>query len=198
MLFHRKPFYQTDSETWKHLWQSLVPQECRDVPITVDGTTEIAFVCINRFVMMLQDGLLMQARFFDVCEHFQKAGYHVIWLMRCSQDVYHGYLKRGKRTDNGRQQWIWNRPTTNFGRWMSDNGEATILIQYHQLPEAGPKDCCDRVLQRVTWAESDDSTQMVPGHTVFYTVDCPSTPEELLRWLNGATLSGLQTNNESR
>ena len=52
-----------------------------------DGQTRIAYIQINQFVVMLQDGLLMKAHFFDVCEFFQKAGYHVIWLMRCTQDI---------------------------------------------------------------------------------------------------------------
>ena len=48
-----------------------------------------------------------------------------------------------------------------------------------------------RVLQRVTWAESDDDTQMIPGRTEFLTVGKPATPEELLLWLNGTTLANL-------
>lgn len=191
-LFHKKPFTQTDPETWKTLWQSFVPPACRDVPVTVDGHTEIAFVCINQFVMMLQDGLLMEASFFDVCEHFQKAGYHVIWLMRCTKDIYNGYLKPGRQLGEGRQQWIWKKPTTNFGRWTSDNGEATILIQHKQLPPEGPKGCTERILQRVIFAQSDDSSRMIPGHTSFSATDCPGTPEELLRWLNGTTLANLR------
>lgn len=191
-LFHKKPFTQTDPETWKTLWQSLVPSECRNVPVTVDGHTEIAFVCINQFVMMLQDGLLMEASFFDVCEHFQKAGYHVIWLMRCTKDIYNGYLKPGKNLNGGRQQWIWKKPTTNFGRWMSDNGDATILIQHKQVPPEGLKACNECILQRVIFAQSDDSSRMIPGHTAFFATDCPGTPTELLRWLNGTTLANLR------
>ena len=185
-LFSKKENQPLTPEEWKVLWQSLVPEENRDVPITVDGKTEIAFVCINHFVMMLQDGLLMEAAFFDVCEHFQRAGYHVVWLMRCTQDVRDGYLKQGKKLDGGaRQQWIWKSPTTNFGRWMSDNGNATIILQYRQVPEAGLLACEENILQRVTWAESDDDTEMVPGRTVFSTVGTPGTPAELLRWLKG-------------
>lgn len=192
-LFHKPPLQQNDPETWRHLWQSLVPESNRDVPITVDGQTVEAFICINQFAMMLQDGLMMESGFFDVCEHFQKAGYHVIWLMRCIQDIYNGYLKPGKRIDGSRQQWIWKSPTTNFGRWTSDNRQATILLQTEQVPSEDLSECRKRLLQRVVWAESDDSTQMVPGHTVFYTTDCPATPEELLRWLNGTTLANLRT-----
>ena len=178
-------------EEWKQLWQSLVPESCRDVPVTVDGHTEIAFVCMNHFVMMLQDGLLMEASFFDVCEHFQKAGYHVIWLMRCVQDVKEGYLKQGKAS-GGRIQWIWKSPTTNFGRWTSDNRGASIVLQYRQVPEEGLLDCRENILQRVAWAESDREEKMVPGRTVFYTVDTPGTPKELLRWLQGESLGKLK------
>lgn len=193
-LFHKPPLRQTDPKTWKHLWQSLVPEDCRNVPVTVEGKTVEAFICVNQFVLMLQDGLLMEESFFDVCEHFQRAGYHVIWLMRCIQDIYHGYLKPGKMIEGGaRRQWIWKKPTTNFGRWTSDNREATILIQTEQIPPEGLQNCRKRMLQRVTWAESDDSTKKIPRRTVFYTTDCPATPEELLRWLNGATLANLRT-----
>ena len=82
-----------DQQHWRARWQSLVPEENRSVPVTVDGQTRIAYIQINQFVVMLQDGLLMKAHFFDVCEFFQKAGYHVVWLMRCVQDVEGGYLK---------------------------------------------------------------------------------------------------------
>lgn len=178
-------------EEWKQLWQSLVPPECRDVPVTVDGHTEIAFVLVNHFAMMLQDGLLMEATFFDVCEHFQKAGYHVIWLMRCVQDVENGYLKQGKPVAGGRLQWVWKSPTTNFGRWTSDNLDASIVLQTKQLPD-GELRMEERILQRVAWAESDREEQMVPGRTVFYTVDTPGTPAELLKWLNGTPLGKLR------
>lgn len=197
-LFKKPPLQQNDPETWRRLWQSLVSPECRNVPITVDGQTIEAFICVNHIALMLQDGLLMEASFFDVCEHFQKAGYHVVWLMRCIQDVYNGYLKPGKILDGGsRRQWIWKSPTTNFGRWTSDNHAATILIQYRQLPKEDPTTCDERILQRVTWAESDDSTQMIPGHTVFSTVDSPASPRELLQWLNGASLSQLRNSAEN-
>ena len=88
-----------DQQHWRERWQSLVPEENRSVPVTVDGQTRIAYIQINQFVVMLQDGLLMKAHFFDVCEFFQKAGYHVIWLMRCVQDVEGGYLKLVRMED---------------------------------------------------------------------------------------------------
>ena len=90
-----------DQQHWRERWQSLVPEENRSVPVTVDGQTRIAYIQINQFVVMLQDGLLMKAHFFDVCEFFQKAGYHVVWLMRCVQDVEGGYLKLVKMEDGG-------------------------------------------------------------------------------------------------
>ncbi len=189
-FFFRKneALHQSDSETWLKQWQSLVPPEYRNVPITVEERTEIAFVQINQYVMMLQDGLLMESAFFDVCKLFQKAGYHVIWLMRCTQDVANGYLKKlsvsGERT-----KWLWKSPTTNFGRWTSDNFNATILLQHEQLPDGTPVECEASILQRVTWAESDDATKMIPGKTEFVTVDTPSSPKALLKWLQGTPLS---------
>lgn len=189
-LFRRKeiPFLY-DSEAWKKRWQSLVPAECRDVPVTVDGRTELAYVQMNQFVMMLQDGLLMEASFFDVCALFQKAGYHVIWLMRCTQDEANNYLKRHREKD-GRCWWTWRSPTTNFGRWTSDNLQATILLQVDRLPMEGDLRTCQKsVLRRVTWAQSDDAAEMIPSKTRFSTVDTPSTPQQLLRWLEGTPLS---------
>ena len=95
MLFdaiRRRRQEKADSQqAWLARWQSLVPEENRNVPVTVEGQTRIAYIQINQFVVMLQDGLLMKAHFFDVCEFFQKAGYHVIWLMRCVQDLEGGY-----------------------------------------------------------------------------------------------------------
>ena len=190
-LFKKQSEPMLTPEEWKELWQSLVPPECRDVPVTVDGHTEIAFVLVNHFAMMLQDGLLMEATFFDVCEHFQKAGYHVIWLMRCVQDVENGYLKQGKPVSGGRLQWVWKSPTTNFGRWTSDNLDASIVLQVKQLP-GGELRMDEKILQRVAWAESDHEEQMIPGRTVFYTVDTPGTPAELLKWLNGTPLGKLR------
>ena len=194
MLFGKKqPFHQSDPETWKRQWQSLVPPENRDVPITADGETVIAFVQIGRFVMMLQDGLLMESAFFDVCSFFQRAGYHVVWLMRCTQDIHNGFLKpKGAAEGGTRRKWLWKSPTTNFGRWTSDNFNATILLQHEQLPDEPLPTCQARILQRVVWAESDDPTRMIPGRTEFLTADLPATPQELLRWLSGTALSALR------
>lgn len=194
MLFGRKTQWtQNSPEEWKKQWQSIVPPENRDVPITVDGETVIAFVQMNQFVLMLQDGLLMEATFFDVCSFFQRAGYHVIWLMRCTQDIHNGYLKpKGSYEGGRRRKWLWKSPTTNFGRWTSDNFNATILLQ-HELPEAELLQCQKRILQRVTWAESDDAGRMIPGRTMFQTIDNPGTAAELLRWLQGESLNKIRT-----
>ena len=104
MLFdaiRRRRQEKADSQqAWLARWQSLVPEENRNVPVTVEGQTRIAYIQINQFVVMLQDGLLMKAHFFDVCEFFQKAGYHVVWLMRCVQDG--GRLSEA-REDGGRR-----------------------------------------------------------------------------------------------
>ena len=190
-LFSKKEARHQPKKEWRTFWQSLVPAENRDVPITVDGETRVAYICINHYAMMLQDGLLMEASFFDVCEHFQRAGYHVIWLMRCTQDIRDGYLKQGKKLDGGaRLQWIWKSPTTNFGRWMSDQRRATILLQYREVEEEDPLTCEENILQRVVWAESDDDAEMVPGRTVFTTVGTPGTPVEMLRMLRGERIGG--------
>lgn len=96
MLFWKKktpPLVQSSASAWREQWRAIVPPECRNVPVTVGDKTVTAYVQINHFVMMLQDGLLMEEHFFDVCSHFQRAGYHVIWLMRCTQDIENGYLK---------------------------------------------------------------------------------------------------------
>ena len=186
----KEPFVQSGHEQWKDDWRNLVPEACRNVPVTVDGVSVEAYVLMNHFAMMLQDGLLMEASFFDVCEHFQKAGYHVIWLMRCTQDLHNGYLKRAGEK-NGSTRWLWKKPTTNFGRWISDNRQATILIQHTELPEGDIRTCRAPILARVTWATSDDNTKMVPGRTVFQTVPLPASPEELLRWLSGESLRSI-------
>jgi len=186
----KAPYVQTSTADWQDRWRSLVPPECRNVPVTVDGISIEAYVLVNHFAMMLQDGLLMEASFFDVCEHFQRAGYHVIWLMRCTQDVYNGYLKKTGERD-GVTRWLWKSPTTNFGRWISDNHEATILIQHTELPEGELTACDAPVLGRVTWATSDDDTKMVPGRTEFQTVPLPATPRQLLRWLKGESLRSI-------
>lgn len=192
-FFFRKnePFTQTDCETWRNQWRNLVPEDCRDVPVTVGDRTEIAFVQINGFVMMLQDGLLMESSFFDVCKHFQQAGYHVVWLLRCTQDIENGYLK--KQSENAeRTQWNWRSPTTNFGRWTSDNFNATIILQHEQTPDEDLRESDAKILQRVTWATSDDDTKMIPGKTNFVTVKLPHTPRELLKWLEGTPMSQIK------
>ena len=195
MLFWKKktpPLVQSSASAWREQWRAIVPPECRNVPVTVGDKTVTAYVQINHFVMMLQDGLLMEEHFFDVCSHFQRAGYHVIWLMRCTQDIENGYLKLKKQRGD-KCLWKWRKPTTNFGRWTSDNYNVSILIQHRQVPPeiTDLKTCKTRVLQRVTWAESDDNTQMIPGRTEFLTVGKPAAPEELLHWLNGTTLANL-------
>ena len=176
MLFFGKrksaPLVQSSTEDWRKQWQDLVPPECRNVPVTVDGRTMTAYVQINHFVMMLQDGLLMQQGFFDVCAHFQRAGYHVIWLMRCTQDIAGGYLKLRKESGN-ECLWKWRKPTTNFGRWTSDNRYVTILLQYKPAPDGDLSRCTEHILQRVQWAESNDNSKMVPGRTEFATVGAP-------------------------
>ena len=193
MFRKKEPFSQSTSEDWREQWRGLVPPECRNVPVTVEGKRITAFILIHHFAVMLQDGLLMEGSFFDVCEHFQKAGYHVVWLMRCTQDVYNGYLKRGK-TKDGSTTWIWKSPTTNFGRWISDNREATILLQHTELPKGDLRDCDAPVLTRVNWATSDDPEEMIPKHTDFVTVDLPATPKQLLRWLTGESLARISQN----
>ena len=191
MLFWKKkkaPFVQSTTSAWKEQWREIVPSECRNVPITEGGRTVTAYVQINHFVMMLQDGLLMKEDFFDVCSHFQRAGYHVIWLMRCTQDIENGYLKIKKQKDN-KCLWKWRKPTTNFGRWTSDNRYVTILLQYKPAPDGPLEHCHDEILQRVQWAESSDNTQMVPSRTEFATVGVPGTPAELANWLRGGFMS---------
>ena len=191
LLFGRRkkaPFTQSPTGEWKKQWQALVPPECRDVPVTVDGRSIVAYVQINHFVMMLQDGLLMESAFFDVCAHFQRAGYHVIWLVRCTQDIANGYLKL-KKTSGNECLWKWRKPTTNFGRWTSDNRYVTILLQYKDAPEGSLAHCTDRILQRVQWAESNDNSKMIPGRTEFATVGAPCTPAELSNWLHGGFMS---------
>ena len=194
MLFdaiRRRRQEKADSQqAWLARWQSLVPEENRNVPVTVERQTRIAYIQINQFVVMLQDGLLMKAHFFDVCEFFQKAGYHVVWLMRCVQDVEGGYLKLVKMEDGGaRCRWKWRKPTTNFGRWTSDNRYVTILLQYKPAPDGPLEHCTEHILQRVQWAESSDNAQMVPSRTEFATVGVPGTPAELANWLRGGFMS---------
>ncbi len=191
-FWKKKDFTQSSSQAWKEQWQSLVPPENRDVPITLEGQTVIAFVQMNQFALMLQDGLLMEKEFFDVCSFFQRAGYHVIWLMRCTQDIHNGYLKAKESLQGGfRRKWLWKSPTTNFGRWTSDNQHSSILLQIGELPHGPLETCGEKILQRLTWADSDDETKMVPGRTEFQTVENPASPQELLRWLQGEALSKL-------
>lgn len=191
-LFHKKTtFVQSSHDDWHNQWQSAFPPACRDVPVTVGDVTFDAYILVEHTAMMLQDGLLMEATFFDVCEHFQRAGYHVVWLMRCTQDIHNGYLKR-KSDKDGRTNWLWKRPTTNFGRWSSDQKHASIILQVEELPDGNPKDCDQKILKRVVWAESDDPESMVPKRTTFVTVDVPDTPKELIRWLNGEKLGNFR------
>lgn len=126
---------------------------------------------------------------FDVCSHFQRAGYHVIWLMRCTQDIENGYLKLKKQRGD-KCLWKWRKPTTNFGRWTSDNRYVTILLQYKPTPDGPLEHCTEHILQRVQWAESSDNAQMVPSRTEFATVGVPGTPAELANWLRGGFMSG--------
>ena len=192
MLFFGKrkkaPLVQSSTESWRTQWQALVPPECRNVPVTAGGKTMIAYVQINHFVMMLQDGLLMQQSFFEVCSHFQRAGYHVIWLMRCTQDIAGGYLKLRKES-GGECLWKWRKPTTNFGRWTSDNRYVTILLQYKPAPDGDLSQCAEHILQRVQWAESNDNSKMIPHRTEFATIGTPGTPMELSNWLHGGFMS---------
>lgn len=47
MLFFGKrksaPLVQSSTEDWRKQWQDLVPPECRNVPVTVDGKTMTAY-----------------------------------------------------------------------------------------------------------------------------------------------------------
>ena len=192
-IFGKKKIVQTDTETWQNQWRSLVPPECRNVPVEYDGESIIAFILIHHYAVMLQDGLLMEEAFFPVCEHFQRAGYHVVWLMRCTQDVENGFLKKGSEHDE-RTKWIWKSPTTNFGRWMTDQQRTTILLQHKELPDGDIRECTEQVLERVVWAESDHPELMVPDRTIFYTEDIPGTPMELYQWLNGTKFQDIAEN----
>ena len=187
----RAAFSQSSPEEWRQKWQSLVPPECRNVPVTVGEQTEIAFVQENHFAMMLQDGLLMEASFFPVCQHFQRAGYRVIWLVRCTQDIENGFLRRRKALRDGGFLWDWRSPTTNFGRWTSDNSYVTILLQHRPLPEGAEplSECREPVLQRVRWAESADAGRLVPRRTRFETSPGPATPRDLANWLSGGFMT---------
>ena len=66
MLFWKKktpPLVQSSASAWREQWRAIVPPECRNVPVTVGDKTVTAYVQINHFVMMLQDGLLMEEHF---------------------------------------------------------------------------------------------------------------------------------------
>lgn len=192
--FASQPLTQSDTETWRRQWQALVPPECRNIPINLNGQRCEAFICYHHFVVMLQDGLLMEPEFFPVCEHFQQAGYRVIWLIRFSQDIHNGYVRRGLGGGRGRQKWVWRKPTTNFGRWTSDNFGATILLQERDV-DGDLLQVREPILHRVIWAESADPTAMVPSRTHFTTTANPATPAQLLAWLNGTPLGQLQRGN---
>ena len=82
------------------------------------------------------------------CRNVPVTGYHVIWLMRCTQDIAGGYLKLRKESGN-ECLWKWRKPTTNFGRWTSDNRYVTILLQYKPAPDGDLSRCTEHILQRV-------------------------------------------------
>ena len=78
--------------------------------------------------------------------------------MRCTQDIAGGYLKLRKESGN-ECLWKWRKPTTNFGRWTSDNRYVTILLQYKPAPDGSLSRCTEHILQRVQWAESNDNSR---------------------------------------
>lgn len=53
-MLRREKLQQCTKEEWKAQWKSLFPPGNRDVPITYEGETRVAFVQINHYVMMLQ------------------------------------------------------------------------------------------------------------------------------------------------
>ena len=109
--------------------------------------------------------------------------------MRCTQDIAGGYLKL--RKESGSEcLWKWRKPTTNFGRWTSDNRYVTILLQYKPAPDGDLSQCAEHILQRVQWAESNDNSKMIPHRTEFATIGTPGTPMELSNWLHGGFMSG--------
>ena len=163
MLFWKKktpPLVQSSASAWREQWRAIVPPECRNVPVTVGDKTVTAYVQINHFV-----------------------------VMRCTQDIENGYLKLKKQRGD-KCLWKWRKPTTNFGRWTSDNRCVTILLQYKPAPDGPLEHCTEHILQRVQWAESSDNAQMVPSRTEFATVGVPGTPAELANWLRGGFMSG--------
>ena len=45
MLFWKKktpPLVQSSASAWREQWRAIVPPECRNVPVTVDGRTDIS------------------------------------------------------------------------------------------------------------------------------------------------------------
>lgn len=82
--------------------------------------------------------------------------------MRCTQDIAGGYLKLRKESGN-ECLWKWRKPTTNFGRWTSDNRYVTILLQYKPAPDGDLSRCTEHILQRVQWAESNDNSKWSRG-----------------------------------
>ena len=47
MMFWKKktpPLVQSSASAWREQWRAIVPPECRNVPVTVDGRTVTAYV----------------------------------------------------------------------------------------------------------------------------------------------------------
>lgn len=192
MLFFGKrksaPLVQSSTEDWREAMAGPraagVPQRPRH-----GGRKDDDRLCADQPLRDDAAGRAFDAAgLFDVCAHFQRAGYHVIWLVRCTQDIAGGYLKLRKASGN-ECLWKWRKPTTNFGRWTSDNRYVTILLQYKPAPDGDLSRCTEHILQRVQWAESNDNSKMVPGRTEFATVGAPGTPAELSNWLHGGFMS---------
>ena len=179
MLFWKKktpPLVQSSASAWREQWRAIVPPECRNVPVTVGDKTVTAYVQINHFVMMLRDGLLMEEHFFRRLLPLPARG------LPChlAHALHAGHRKRlfeaQKAARRQMPSWKWRKPTTNFGRWTSDNHCVTILLQYKPAPDGPLEHCTEHILQRVQWAESSDNAQMVPSRTEFATVGVPGTP----------------------
>ena len=103
---------QSSPEEWRQQWQALVPPECRNVPVTVGEKTEIAFVQENHFPRHDAAGrALMERSFFDV-RALSAGGGHVIWPMRCTQDIRNG-LRRREGTADGASSGTGGTSTTN-------------------------------------------------------------------------------------
>ena len=62
MLFdaiRRRRQEKADSQqAWLARWQSLVPEQCRNVPVTVDGRTMIAYIQCNVVFLHVEKGTL--------------------------------------------------------------------------------------------------------------------------------------------